>query len=353
MFAKFLNNIQTYLFFWIIGAILFGLASVKIFGGYSFSPLICLLAALVMIYPSLVPLDFSKFRKSLKEYKIIIMSLLFNFLFLPFIAFFIGYIFLGDHPSLWLGLMLLSLLPGGGMATTWAQRSKADMASTVGIIFFNLAAAVLISPFALSYFLNKLSGKIALDYINQDSCLLEYANSATSCFLGSGSISPLKILIPVILIVVLPAIIAFLTQKIIKKHKGEEYFLSIKSKFGKFSNLGLILILFALMGINNNQILFSYPDMIILTILPLLIFYLLSIGGALLLYKYFFRSSQGKAFVWGTYLRYITLALGLGISMIYQNEALFLIIVPVVMSYLVQIPSSFLIAKYFNKINNN
>ena len=70
MWLKFLDNIQRYLFFWVIGAITLGLLQVLYFGGYPFSPLICLLAALVMIYPSLVPLSFGNLKQAVKKYNI-------------------------------------------------------------------------------------------------------------------------------------------------------------------------------------------------------------------------------------------------------------------------------------------
>ena len=50
----FLNNIQKNLLWWIFGAVAVGLLNVKLFGGIGFSSLICLLAAFIMIYPSLV-----------------------------------------------------------------------------------------------------------------------------------------------------------------------------------------------------------------------------------------------------------------------------------------------------------
>ena len=68
-------------------------------GGYPFSPFICLLAALVMIYPSLVPLDFGKLKISLKDHKLIFISLFFNFLISPALALLLGYVFLNENPN--------------------------------------------------------------------------------------------------------------------------------------------------------------------------------------------------------------------------------------------------------------
>jgi len=66
----------------------------------------------------------------------------------------------------------------------------------------------------------------------------------------------------------------------------------------------------------------------------------------LFLYKNFFNNTDGKALVWGSYLRYITLALGLGISLIYGNSNLGGMIIIIVLSYFIQIPISFWLVKF-------
>ena len=131
---KLLDNIQKFLFFWIASAIFAGLAVVYFFGGFKFTPIICLIAAIVMIYPSFVPLAFDKLPASMKNYPVIITSMVINFVVFPFLAYYIGGIFLEQEPVLRLGLLLLALLPGGGMVTTWAMKSHADMPTTIGIV---------------------------------------------------------------------------------------------------------------------------------------------------------------------------------------------------------------------------
>jgi arsenite transporter len=346
MWLKFLDNIQRYLFFWVIGAITLGLLQVLYFGGYPFSPLICLLAALVMIYPSLVPLSFGNLKQAVKKYNIIIISVFLNFVLAPLLAVLIGYIFLQNYPILWLGLILLSLLPGGGMVTTWALKSRANMSTTVGIIFFNFLAAILIAPFVLSFAFNKL-GTNVLSYSKEEACGLSEASSGVvSCGLGGDGVTPIKIALPVFFIVVVPLALAYFTQKTIKAKKGSEYFEKNKRFFGEFSNLGLIVVLFILMSLENNSILFSEPQLIFKSLIALVLFYFMTLVMPLFLYKKFFNNSDGKALIWGSYLRYITLALGLGISLIYGNNNLSGMVIIIVLSYFIQIPVSFWLTNY-------
>ena len=351
MWIKLLDNIQKYLFFWITGAIMLGLLQVLFFGGIPFSPSICLLAALIMIYPSLVPLSFNKIKNIFKKYNIILASILLNFVLSPFLAVLFGYIFLQNYPALWLGLILLSLLPGGGMVTTWALKSKADMPTTVSIVFINLLLAILITPFALSFAFNRLGASV-FDVVKEKSCGLSEASSGVvSCGLGGGGVSPLKIALPIFFIIVVPLILAYFTQKIIKKKRGNEYFEKKKIFFGEFSNFGLIIVLFILMSLESNSILFAEPQLVFKSLIALFFFYLVNLFAVLFLYKKFFNTADGRALAWGGYLRYITLALGLGISLIYGNSNLAEMIIIIVLSYFIQIPISFWLASYFNKNN--
>ena len=348
---RILNNIQNNLLWWIAGAVAVGLSSVKIFGGFGFTSAICLFAALIMIYPSLVPLDFGKLKYAHKNVRLIGLSLVLNFIVAPSVAFFLGYVFLQSNPALWIGLMLISLLPGGGMATTWALKSKADMPTVVGIIFSNLVAAVFIVPVALSFMLRKFS-EIQITAVSalseNGTCAVNLATKGVlSCSGAPGTISPLKIIIPIVFIVVVPLVLAYFTQTIVIKKKGSEYFAKIKPIFARVSNFGLVAVLLVLMGLKSNEIIFTHPELIFISALPLVLFYLVQLGIVMFIYKNFYKDEKGRSLVWGSYLRYITLALGLATSLIYQNAELSVIVVIVILAYFVQIPISFWIAKYF------
>ena len=369
-----LNFVQKKLIFLIIFVIVAGLLNVKFFGGYKFTPLICLVAAVIMIYPSLVPLSFSRIAEIKKYYNLLFLSIVLNFVFVPFVAYFLGASLLTDEPVLRLGFMVLALLPGGGMVTTWALKSRANMVTTVGIIMVNLLLAIIIVPFGISSVMKNLNLDIS-DGINKesiqfqlsekyndqnnifstqdiavkektDSCVVEKTTrGVASCDFGGEGITPLKIAIPIIFIVFLPLLLALLTQKIILKFKGEKYFNKIKNKFGAFSNVGLLIILFMLMSLESNATIFEQANLVFETTVVLILFYTIIFLVPYFLYKKYYHNSQGKALIWGSYLRYITLALGLAISLVYQDESLMPIILVIVLSYLIQMPASYWIAK--------
>ncbi len=342
--GKILDNIQKHLFIWILAAIFGGLAGVYFFGGYEFSTIICVLAALLMIYPSLVPLSFYKLHHAFKHKKIIMFSVGLNFILSPALALIIGRLFLVGFPTLRLGLLLISLLPGGGMATTWAHKSKADMLTTLGIIFTNLAVAIVAVPFSISLALEKWA--FSSTSAGPAVCAISQATKGVlACGSATTTVSPLRIIGPIVIIIIIPMILAYLTQMLIKNKKGTEYFEKIKANFAKVSNLGLVVVLFVLMGLKENSFLFNHAGWILASIVPLMLFYGINILVALGVYKKFFRNAAGKAMVWGSYLRYITLALGLSISFVYTDPALVSMVIIVVLAYFIQIPSSFWLAE--------
>ena len=373
-----LQIIQKNLMLFIVLVMVMGLANVQVFGGFKFTPLICLLAALVMIYPSLVPLDFGKIGEVKKHWKIMLISVVLNFVVVPLVAYWASGLFLNDNPAMRLGFIILALLPGGGMVTTWALKSKSDMMTTVGIVLLNLLLAVVLVPFGITLAtkqldlgqakqavstknvaqINQLPNNKQLDskvgYLqkknSQEECVVEkITDKKASCVLGEGGITPIKIIIPIIFIIFFPLILAFGTQKMIIRYKGQKFFNEKKKTFGAFSNFGLLIVLFVLMSLKNNVTIFEQADLLLKIFIALLLFYGITFAVVYFLYKKFYNNSQGKALLWGSYLRYITLALGLAISLVFQDEALSPIILVIVLSYFIQIPSSFLIVKLLQK----
>jgi ACR3 family arsenite efflux pump ArsB len=130
---KLLDFVSKNLFPLIALSIILGLLNLKYNNGFAFSASICILAAFIMILPSLVPLHFTEiFNKNnnnidekkdnnenkITDTKTIFLTIFLNFFLYPAIAFLISKIFFPENKQLFLGLILLSILPGGGMITT-------------------------------------------------------------------------------------------------------------------------------------------------------------------------------------------------------------------------------------------
>ena len=349
MFLALLNLVQKRLFFFILVAVAAGLGFGYFTGGIAFSPVLCLFAALIMIYPSLVPLPFHRLRVGFSAYREIGISLFVNFVVSPGLALLFGAVFLTEYPEFRIGLLLLSLLPGGGMATTWTLRSRADMPTSVGIILVNLFASV----FAVSLLLPVSMDRLApptLSVSDGTVCVFgETTGGALSCGLGGADgLGMFSLALPMVVIAIVPLILAYVTCTLIVRRKGTEYLESVKGRFGSAGNLGLVVVLFLLMALGSNQALVEHPELLLRVAFPVVLFYAGLLAVSLLVAGRTRRTPRGKALVWGSFLRYITLALGLAVSLVYQNPVYALAILPVAFAYFIQIPASFWLERYLS-----
>lgn len=348
---KLLIQIEKNMMWWLLGVSVTGILFSKFGGGIAFSSIICLLAALVMIYPSLLPLDFSELKTVHKNYKIISLTILVNFVISPALAYSLATVFLSDYPALKLGLILLSILPGGGMATSWALKTRAQMGAVIGIILVNLLVAALVAPFVISASMNSVKTQLAVQDNGQ--CVAEtVTNGAADCiFGGTNGISPLQITLPIVVIIIFPLLLAYYTREAIAKKKGLEYLQAQRGLFKNLSNIGMLIVIFVLMSLKANAVIFDNWSLLLKALIPLLLYYLLMLGMAYWAFNKFANKEIGKAFSWGIYLRYITLALGLATSLIFQDDSLSVMVIIIMLSYFIQIPFSFLLAKKMNKTN--
>ncbi len=413
IFKKTLNLINKNLFLLITLSIVFGLINLKLTSGYNFSATICLLASFIMIMPSLVPFDFKKiFKREEKEentteknnlkntqlkfeqnkninispLKTIFLTIFLNFILYPAIAFLIATFFFSDNKQLFLGIILLSILPGGGMITTWALSSKANMTLTIKIIFYNLLFAVLFIPFISPLLINEnkisensekilnldfdkiisennlsknttknIEENISEETQNTQACVLsEVTGGGITC--GGDSSNPLSNLLPVLFIIIIfPLFLAFTIQKLYIKILGEKSFENNKNYFGSFSNLGLVITLFIIMSFNTNKIIFEKPELFLKSIIPVLLFYIITFSISFFIMKKFYKNNkkEGLAFFWGSTLRYITLILAFTSAIAISDSSYTIIIVIVIIAYLIQIPASFWFAKYFKEHSKN
>jgi ACR3 family arsenite efflux pump ArsB len=350
---KILTQIEKNMMWWLLGVSIAGILFSRFAGGIAFSAFICLLAAFVMIYPSLLPLDFSQLKDIGKNYKIIILSVFINFVVSPLLAYLFAGLFLGDQPALKFGLILLSILPGGGMATSWALKTKAHMGVMIELVIVNLLVAAVVAPFVISYLLNNAENQIVIEEPLGQCAVETITAGAADCFFGGADgVTAWQIALPIVMIIIIPLLLAYFTRAIITKKRGQAYLQAQRNFFKNISNIGMLAVVFLLMSLRANAVVFDNWLLVLKAIIPLFLYYLSMLMIAYWSFDRFAVGEVGRAFSWGVYLRYITLALGLATSLIFQNDSLSLMVIIIMLSYFIQIPLSFVLAKKMNKIKN-
>ena len=300
----------------LIGAIL-GLTYGHFYYGFLFSQDICLFAGITLIMPTLFNVKFSDITLLYTHKKVVLKSLLINYLLLPIIALGIG--LLTNDFGISAGLFLLSVLSGGGMAMHWIKSSDGDASFGFMLLFVNLVFV------SLSLLMLHQFGIYTSDYFSQ-------------YYLDGVNISNFARTVIILLI-----IIPFIASRVIIFIKPLKSFIEEKKSY--ISNISMFLIVFYLFALQNSQTLFEIydfePELIYISLIAVVVFYFGVFVVSHFLYN--INSPQERAAYWHTLTRYITLALV--ISTFSSTTFGVSMLLPIMFAYVIQIPLAVLTSK--------
>ena len=162
----------------------------------------------LLVYPMMVTLRLNSVLENLNP-KLQLVTQLINFIIFPLITYFLGVIFFAEEPFLRLGLLLIGLLPTSGMTISWTVMAKGNVNASILMVLIGLGLGALLTPFYITFILGEAVDLPLLSFIIQ-----------------------------IAVVIVLPFILALLTQVVLKRRYGEEKFnKDIKPKFPLFSTL--------------------------------------------------------------------------------------------------------------------
>lgn len=278
----------------------------------------------VMILPVFINLDIKDGLKAVKEIKkrFLLVALFLNFIFYPLLACAIGWIFLRDQPAMWMGLILLSLIPTGSMSVNWTYFTKGNVLAVICIINLSLLLCLFYLPFIIPFISNKM---VASEGIN---------------------INSLFILKDILTVILLPLILGLIIRTYIIKQLGRKIFEEIIPINSSISSLGILLICFIIMSYGRTQILLTKAELLITSILPLLIFYILVFALSHFAGRLFFNNEDAKALFYGTAPKYHVIILAIVLSAFQNYSFLNLILLMIIIAMVLQIPSLAFYAKF-------
>jgi len=215
-----------------------------------------LIASFLMVYPIMINTNFSEIFNLRGRYKLIISAIIFLFIIEPLLLYLILKLITTD-PLIAAGLMFIAIMPTSGMAVVWTKISKGAASLTIVILGLSLILSMLTIPLEAHFIIGQ--------YVH----------------------IPLWILIKSLLVVLLlPLILGWLTRLTIIKNKGEERFIELKSYISSISSLGLLSIIFIAFGL-KGKVIVSKPILMIHIAIPMIIFYAIGFFILTLLGKLF------------------------------------------------------------------
>lgn len=298
----------------VISAIVLGLGTGYLTGGFAFSSAVCLVAGIFLVTPSLFNFNLSDLSLIKKQSHSIGANLWINYLLMPAAALIIG--FLSQDIGIAGALLLLALLPGGGMVMMWIKTSGAN--AKLGFIIFMLNLALLL-PVTL----------IFAQFFPLASPYFPAPDLGATAGLETGrEVKPFG---PFVILIVIPFLLSRIARRWLPGVVAfKERHMPVISKATMFG------IVFYLFSLTTSQMLFSVPPQaLIRAVLATGAFYAVAFAAARFLTA---NDAEGRAVFWHIATRYITLALILAVFVLDTYGPTF--ILPVMLAYFIQIGSA-------------
>jgi ACR3 family arsenite efflux pump ArsB len=278
-------------------------------------------ATFLMVYPMMVPMNFKKLLEK-GDLRLLIITQLFNFILVPALGYFIGWLFFYDNIAMRIGVLLIALIPTSGMTITWTGIAKGNMHEAIRITISGLLLGAVLAPVYLKG------------------------------MLGEAVDIPLsRIFIQIAMVVFVPLVLGNITQKWLVKTRGKEKFQKeLKQKFPPFSTLGVLMIVFIAMSVKSKAIL-ARPEMLLGIIGPLVVFYLLLFFMSIFKARTFFVKADAIAMVYGTAMRNLSIALAIAMTVFKQAGSDIALVIAI--AFIVQVQLAVWYVRFVSRIMNN
>ncbi|MDZ4233782.1 MAG: ACR3 family arsenite efflux transporter, partial [Dietzia sp.] len=219
---------------------------------------------LIMMYPVLAKVRYDRLDTVTGDRKLLLSSLVLNWVFGPALMFALAWLMLPDLPEYRTGLIIVGLARCIAMVIIWNDLACGDREAAAVLVAINSVFQVIMFAVLGWFYLSVLPGWLGLEQTTIDTSVWQIAKSVL-IFLG------------------IPLLAGYLTRRFGEKAKGREWYEStFLPKIGPWALYGLLFTIVILFALQGDQIISSPWDVARIA-LPLLAYFAIMWGGGFLL----------------------------------------------------------------------
>jgi ACR3 family arsenite transporter len=227
---------------------------------------------ILMMYPPLTKVKFSKIPKVLTKPKLLLISFFVTWIIGPFLMFSLAILFLKDYPDYMTGLVVVGLAPCIAMVIVWNELAEGNRELVAGLVGINSLFQVFFFSLYAYFYLAIMLPLFGIKGLAIDITIFEIAKTV-GIYLG------------------IPFLLAISTRYLLVKRKGEDWFTT--HFVPKISPLTLISLLFTIivMFVLKGKMIVSIPMDVVKIAFPLVLFF-----AIMFLLMFFISKKSGASY---------------------------------------------------------